>query len=584
MTIEQLKHQKEAEDKIEFKAATSNFTHNGGSHTSQEERRKCYLGYIVAFANEGGGRLVLGMADALPHQVVGTNFGQGRVGALEDDVYAKLGIRIRTEELYDANGFRVLVTHIPSRPVGKTLKYEGVPLMRIGESLRNMSDEEMFIILSEQEPDFSAKICEGLTINDLDEVAIHKLKENFSLKQGNELFQGLNNMQALIDLGLIINTQITYAAVILVGKTEIIKQKIPQSTVCIEYRNSIAQINFDNRKIVCEPYFLGIEKIWDTINDRNGSIPVQQGPKIFDIPFFNKEVIREAINNAVVHRSYQLSSEVVIKQFSNEIHIINPGGFPLGVTIDNLLTAPSTPRNRLLADILSKTGFVERSGQGVDKIYYQTVSEGKQEPDYKMSDNFKVELRLSGIVEDKAFSIFIKQIQSERTTDNKLSVLDVLTLNHIRKGTEKRNLKIDSLKKLEGEFLIERVGKTSNQKYILCKQYFALTNNPVGYTTEKSFTNTQSLMLINKHLNDFAKAKMNDFELLLNNMTRDQVKYFVSKLVEDGFLDKKGIGRGTTYEKGVKLIEQEKVFNRALELGIEQMKQMGELPNENIKN
>jgi len=77
------------------------------------------------------------------------------------------------EELYE-NGIRVLVAHIHARPVGKMLKFEGVPLMRVGESLRNMSDEEMFAILSEQEPDFSAKICEGISIADLNEAAIKK--------------------------------------------------------------------------------------------------------------------------------------------------------------------------------------------------------------------------------------------------------------------------------------------------------------------------------------------------------------------------------------------------------------------------
>ena len=168
MTIEQLQQLKESEDKVEFKAAQHNFTYNGGSHTSQDERRKCYLGYIVAFANEGGGTLVLGMADEMPHQVMGSDFGKDKLGALEDDVFAKLGIRIRHEELYDNKNLRVLVTHIPTRPIGKTLKYEGVPLMRIGESLRNMSDEEVFAILSDQEPDFSAKICKEITIDDLD--------------------------------------------------------------------------------------------------------------------------------------------------------------------------------------------------------------------------------------------------------------------------------------------------------------------------------------------------------------------------------------------------------------------------------
>ncbi len=49
--IASLKTLRESEDKVEFKAATSNFNWNGGKHTDQKERRKCYLGYIVALCN-----------------------------------------------------------------------------------------------------------------------------------------------------------------------------------------------------------------------------------------------------------------------------------------------------------------------------------------------------------------------------------------------------------------------------------------------------------------------------------------------------------------------------------------------------
>ena len=52
--------------------------------------------------------------------------------------------------------------------------------MRTGESLRAMSDADIFRILSEQEPDFSAKICEGLTIEDLDKEAIAEMKTQYA--------------------------------------------------------------------------------------------------------------------------------------------------------------------------------------------------------------------------------------------------------------------------------------------------------------------------------------------------------------------------------------------------------------------
>lgn len=581
MKIPELKKLKESEDKVEFKAATHNFSYAGSEHRDQEERRRCFLGYVVAFANEGGGRLILGMTDNEPHDIVGSDFAQGKVGALEDETYSRLGIRVRMEELYE-DELRVLIVHIPSRPIGKMLKFEGVPLMRVGESLRNMSDEEMFAILSEVEPDFSDKICEGVNLVDLDENAITKLKEAYSEKQSNPHFLTLSNLQALSDLGLIKGGMVTYAALILVGKENVIKLKLPQSAINLEYRNNSSQIVFDNRVIFTQPYFLSIDLLWNAINTRNGKIPVQQGAFIFDIAYFNKEVIREAINNAVAHRDYSKSSEILIKQFPTELIITSPGGFPLGVNLDNLITVNSTPRNRLLSDVLAKTGIVERSGQGIDKIFYQTISEAKPTPDYGYTDNYQVELRLSGTVEDKAFAMFIRRIQQERKDGEKLSVHEVIALNEIRKGLNKKTINSALLKKLESEGLIERVGKTNSQRIILSKLYYELTDNRGAYSDGKALDNYQVGMIIINHIQEFGKGKMKDFEFLLRNfMNRGQVKYVISKMVTDGLLDKNGEGKSTVYYAGSKMSEGIKVFQRAIELGFKEMQRLGEFNEPN---
>ncbi len=577
MTIAELKHLKESEDKVEFKAATHNFSFAGSEHHEQEERRRCFLGYVVAFANEGGGRLILGMTDNEPHDVVGSDFAQREIGALEDETYSRLGIRVRMEELYE-NGLRVLVVHIPARPVGKMMKFEGVPLMRIGESLRNMSDEEMFAILSEQEPDFSATFCYGLEITDLDEAAIQKVKEAYSKKQDNPRFLTLDTKQALSDLGLVEGSKVTYAALILLGKGEAIRRFLPQSAIFLEYRNSSTQINFDNRQIFAEPYYLTIEKLWDLINQRNGKVPVQQGPYIFDIPFFNKEVIREAINNAVAHRDYRKTSEVVIKQMPTEMHILSPGGFPSGVSIDNLLTVNSTPRNRLLADVMAKTGVVERAGQGIDKIYYQTISEAKAEPDYSKSDYYQVELRLSSIVEDKAFSLFIHQIQQEKKESDKLSVQDVLTLNRIRKGEHKKTLDIKVLHKLEKEGLIEKHGRTKGNYFMLSRAYYEFADEKGKYSKATDWDESQTFFVILKHLQKFEKAKMNDFiDLFEGRLTRKQVRYMIDKLVVKKDLFREGEGKGTVYAVGENFIKTMNVLSKAIDIGIKQMKDNGEL-------
>jgi len=545
MTIKELQKLRESEEKVEFKEAKKDFPWNGGSHKEQKDRRKCFLGYIVALSNEGGGHLVLGMADKLPHKVVGSNFADGKIGALEDAVYEKLGIRVHIEELFDEAGLRVVVTSIPSRPLGRTLKFEGVPLMRTGDSLRNMSDEEVYKILSEQEPDFSAKVCPELTPSDLDETAITILKEKYARKQNNRAFLKLSIQQTLIDLNLIQDGGLTYAALILVGNEKALQKYLPNAQVNIEYRETHSQTHFDKREPFLKPLFIAIEDIWSYLNGRNKDNKISEGPYKFDLPYFNEEVIREAVLNAIAHRDYSINSETVIKQFPDSITILNAGGFPKGVTKENLISVSSVPRSRLLTDILEKTGLVERSGQGVDKIFRITLSEGKPEPDYSKTDLFQVELSINGEVVDKAFAAFISGEQEKRSDDNKLGTFEIIGLHHIKEG-KSDIVEGGILESLEKEGTIKRAGGTASAKYVLADEYFELKNQEAeigGFRT----IDLERVLDVFKTTKD---AKMANFiDAFKEDLNRDQVKYLIEKL-SGRILIKEGSGSGTYYTLG----------------------------------
>ena len=548
MTINELKHLKESEDNVEFKAAEHNFSFAGGSHTAQEERRKCFLGYIVAFANEKGGMLVLGMAARMPHDVVGSDFGEGKLGELEDETYSRLGIRVQMEELFE-EGKRVLMVNIPGRPTGKMLKFEGVPLMRVGESLRNMSDEEMFAILSEQEPDYSAKTCEGLTIDDIDENAIDILKEKYAKKQNNPGFKTQSNEQALVDLDLMVDGKLSNAALILIGKKDRIHNILPQAKVIIEYRRSETAIEFDNRVEIQEPLFVAIDKIWDYINQpaSNPTFKLKQGPYIYDIPYFNEAIIREAVLNAIVHRDYTITSEIVIKQYPNKIVVTNPGGFPRGVNLENLLMVNSTPRSRLLADILLKTGLVERSGQGVDKLFLYSLMESKPVPDYFSTSMLQVELIISADIQDPSFLIFANQEQDQRDENNKLGVFDLITLDKIRKGISS-GLNVNAVQKLLAQNVIKRSGKTTSEIYTLGDKYFEIAQ------TEDEIAGYRPIYIsmIAEGFQNMNMLSMSDFmEIFVGRLTRDQVRYMIEKLVKDNVLTPEGTGKGTKYRLNV---------------------------------
>lgn len=580
-TIEELKYKKESEDKIEFKKGEQgNISYDGASKMKPSDRRKCILGYVIALCNEGGGSLVIGMEDAYPHKVVGTKQNEGSIGQLESDIYRDTEIRPHVYELYENPELkqgRVLVIDVPSRPIGVIFKFEDVPLMRVGEELKPMSDEVYLKIIQEKEPDFSQQICKEATIDDLDEQAIDILRHKYAAKQKNNSFLTLPKEQILSDLDLITKDGVTNAAIILLGKKDILKKIFPQAAVMLEYRNTESQITFDNRNKYDDPFYIMIEKLWHDIDLRNGKFSVAEGPYIFDIPYFNEEVIREALNNAIAHRDYRRSSETVIKQYPQKLIITNAGGFPVGVTIENLLTVPSTPRNRLLADVLSKTGIVERSGQGIDKIFKNTLSEGKQQPDYSRSDNFHVELALSATITNRAFALFIDSEQQRLPEEQKLSVFEIMALSAIlnEKGND---VSKDIIQSLLDRGLIEKRGKTRGTYYILSRNYYEIAGDISEYAKKTGWNTAQAASVIIPHLAEFKKAKMKDFaDLLSGHLTRRQVRVLVDQLVEEDVLVKTGSGSGTYYLISDSYVKNTAIAAKALGIGLEVLKNRGEI-------
>lgn len=581
-SIEQLKYCKESEDKVEFKKGEhGNVAYDGGSRLKPSERRRCILGYVTALCNEKGGSLVIGMEDKYPHKVVGTRQNENSTGELEANIYRDTGIRPKIYELYEDEAEkkgRVLVIDVPSRPAGTVFKFEDVPLMRVGEELKPMSDEVYLSIIQENEPDFSQQICRDATLDDLDPDALSVLKEKYAKKQNNPIFLTLSNRQILSDLQLITDEGVTNAAVILLGKEDFIKRVYPQASVMLEYRHSESQITFDNRISYSQPFFIMIDRLWHDIDLRNGKFQIKEGPYIFDVPYFNEEVIRESINNAITHRDYTRHSETVIKQYPQKLIVTNAGGFPHGVTIDNILTVPSTPRNRLLADVLSKTGIVERSGQGVDKIFYRTLSEGKEAPDYSGSDAFNVELILSAIIQDKAFALFIESVQQNLAEDNKLSVFEIVVLDKIRRNEKTTALDKAVIKQLMDRNLIEKRGKTNGIHYILCRSYYEFTGNTAEYSKKSDWNTSQVTSIIIPFLTKYNKAKMGDFVKLLDgHLTRRQVRVYIQHMVDQNILTASGKGYGTYYEISNNYKRNSVLIDKAFILGIEELKKRGEL-------
>ena len=96
---------------------------------------------------------------------------------------------------------------------------------------------------------------------------------------------------------------------------------------------------------------------------------------------------REAIANALIHRVWDVDSQIRVLMFDDRIEIVSPGGLPSGITEEEYLSGKlSVLRNRNLANVFYRLGFVEIFGTGITRIK-QLYADGLIKPDFEVSEN-----------------------------------------------------------------------------------------------------------------------------------------------------------------------------------------------------
>lgn len=106
--------------------------------------------------------------------------------------------------------------------------------------------------------------------------------------------------------------------------------------------------------------------------------------KIEKIP---EAAFREAIANALIHRTWDVESQIRVLMFDDRVEVISPGGLPSGITEEEYLSGRiSVLRNRNLANVFYRLGFVEIFGTGIARIK-QLYKEGLKNPNFELSEN-----------------------------------------------------------------------------------------------------------------------------------------------------------------------------------------------------
>ena len=212
---------------------------------------------------------------------------------------------------------------------------------------------------------------------------------------------------------------------------------------------------FENRSIL-EVY----EKSIDVFRDYY-QYEVIQGADREKVEKIPEAAFREAIANALIHRAWDIASQIRVLMFDDRIEVISPGGLPYRITEEEYLSGKlSVLRNRNLANVFYRLGFVEIFGTGITRIKH-LYEEGLIKPDFEVSENtIKIVL-----------PVFEKNLN---LTENEQTVYKFLSKTMLKPISEiapyvpfGRSKTTQLLKGMEQKGIVVVEGKGRGTKYIL---------------------------------------------------------------------------------------------------------------------
>lgn len=82
-----------------------------------------------------------------------------------------------------------------------------------------------------------------------------------------------------------------------------------------------------------------------------------------------EEAFREAIANALFHRTWDVDSQIKVSMYDDKIEVTSPGGLPAGLSKEEYLNGQiSILRNPIIANIFFRLGLIEQFGTGIRRI------------------------------------------------------------------------------------------------------------------------------------------------------------------------------------------------------------------------
>ncbi len=357
-------------ERLEFKEAKIQF-----------DNRRLYE-YCVALANEGGGRLLLGVSDKPPRFVVGTQAFNNPV-AMAEKLFQAVGFRVDIEDVSHPAG-RVLVFHIPSRPRGSAYHLEGKYLMRAGASLVPMSEDQLRRIFAEGEPDWLEEYTKsGLdaqeVVERLDTQAFFEL---LGLPYPTDRVGVLDRLKRErlvddVDGGYAIRR---LGGLLLAKRLENFPDLTRKAPRVVVYAGT-SKLETRIDQVGAKGYAVGFQELVQFVMSQLPQNELVEDAIRKEVKLVPEIVVRELVANALIHQDLTIPGmSVMVEVYTNRVEISNPGE-PV-VPVERFIDGYQS-RNERLADLMRRMGICEEKSSGIDKVVQAAEMYQLPAPDFR---------------------------------------------------------------------------------------------------------------------------------------------------------------------------------------------------------
>ena len=406
--------------------------------------------------------------------------------------------------------------------------------------------------------DPSTQVLAGATLDDFDALQRERLRAVIARNpRSDKALLGLSDEELEGALGLAVSEGAarhpTLTGMLMIGRTESLRRLVPTHEV-------LFQVLEGTRVKINEPSSAALVEIveWLDLLSRGVNTEQEFNEGLFRVAVARVDTtaLREAINNALVHRDYARLGPVRVCWETDQLIISNPGGFVEGITLGNLLTTEPKPRNPKLADAFKRIGLVERTGRGVDLIYSGMLRFGRPAPDYSESRPDLVKLSISTEPADLAF---VRMVLEEEARDQEpLPVETLLVLTELRRA--RRSSAADLGRALQRsetqaaricERLVERGllqanGNNRHREYILHPKVYRALGQRAEYVRQAGFEPIQQVEMIRRYVSEHGRIKRDDAAMLCQ-IGPLEARTLLRRMVASGVLELHGAKRGAYY-------------------------------------